>query len=84
MALKLLHELCHQHGVLAAGDADGDPVPGADQLVSFYGVDKGSPQGLAEFCDNAALNELTGFPFTGQGYYLTFSFFSLVSGDRGN
>ena len=26
MALELLEELCHQHGVLAAGYADGDPV----------------------------------------------------------
>ena len=56
--LQLLHELCQQHGVLAAGDAHGNPVTGLDHFVSLHRLDKRIPQHLAVFCYNAALNKL--------------------------
>ena len=60
VALKLLHQLCHQHRVFATRDADGDLVPGLDQLIPLDGHDEGRPKLLAEFFDNAALDFLIG------------------------
>ena len=56
-----LHQLCHQHRVLAARDADRDPVPGGDQLVALDCLDEGIPDRLAEFCLQTALDFLIGF-----------------------
>ena len=60
VALQFLQELGHKHRILAAGDADGNLVPGLDQLVPFDGHDEGRPKLLAEFFDNAALDFLIG------------------------
>ena len=54
--LQLLHQLGHQHGVLAARDADGDLVPGLDELVALDRHDEGGPQLLAVFLDDTAFN----------------------------
>ena len=65
MALELLHQLGQHHGVLAAGDADGDPVPGDDQLIPLDGSNKGVPQLLPVFFDETALRSLLWRQFTG-------------------
>ena len=57
---KKAQELGHKHRILASGDADGDLVPGLDQLVPLDGHDEGRPKLLAEFFDNAALDFLIG------------------------
>ena len=59
VALQFLHQLCHQHGILAARNADGDFVPRLDQFVPFDRHNKGRPQLLAIFFDDAALDFLT-------------------------
>ena len=41
VALEFLKKLCHQHGILAAGDADGDPVPVLNLPVFDDGARKG-------------------------------------------
>ena len=61
VALQLLHELCHQHGVLAAGDTHGNAVTCLHQLVALHGHDKRRPQFLAVFFDDAAFDQLIGF-----------------------
>ena len=60
VALQFLQELGHKHRILAAGDADGNLVPGLDQLIPLDGHDEGRPKLLAEFFDNAALDFLIG------------------------
>ncbi len=62
--LQHLHELRHQHGVLAAGDADCYLVPRFDELIPLHRRDKGIPDLLPEFFGNAPLNELIGFEFS--------------------
>lgn len=47
--LQLLHQLCHQHGVFAARDADGDLVSLLYQLVALYRHDKGVHSSLRYF-----------------------------------
>ena len=42
MALEFLEKLCHQHGILAAGDADGDPVP----VLNLPVFDDGAREGV--------------------------------------
>ena len=72
VALKLLHQLCHQHRVFATRDADGDLVSLLYQLVALYRHDKGGPQLLAVFFDDAPLNELVRFHFAFHGSVLSF------------
>ena len=48
VTLKFLKELCHKHGVLAAGDADRDPVPFFHQLVLYDGLFKTADQIVLE------------------------------------
>ena len=60
VALQLLHELGHQHGVLAAGNAHGNAVTGLHQLVALDRHDEGGPQLLAVFFDDAAFDQLIG------------------------
>ena len=62
---QLLHELGQQHGILSAGDADGDPVAGLDQPILLDSENEGVPELLPVFFDDAALDALTGvqFPF---------------------
>ena len=69
VALQFLQQLCHQHGILAAGDADGDLVPCLDQLVPFDGHDKRRPQLFTELFDNAALDFLISFQLTFQNQF---------------
>ena len=66
-----LEELGHQHGILAAGDADADPVMGCDQAVFFDGGHKGRPQFLPVFFDDRALDRFAPvqFPRHGQPPY---------------
>ena len=59
--LQQLHQLRQKHGILPAGDADGDGVAGGDQLVALYGGDEGIPQPLSEFRLDAALHLLINF-----------------------
>ena len=56
--LEQLHQLGHQHGILAAGDAHGNLVARLNQLVLPDGQRKRVPDGLAEFFDDTALNQL--------------------------
>ena len=73
--LQLLHQLCHQHGVFAARDADGDLVSLLYQLVALYRHDKGGPQLLAVFLDDTAFDHLIRFKLTfhvGSSFYLMY------------
>ena len=56
--LKLLHQLCAKHGILAAGNANGDFVVFLDKLVFFNGKNKGIPYFLAKSFYYASLYEL--------------------------
>ena len=56
--LKQLHQLCHQHGILAAGDAHGNLVARLNQLILTDRQCKRIPDGLAEFFDDTALDQL--------------------------
>ena len=56
--LEQLHQLCHQHRILAAGDAHGDPVARLDELILPDGQRERVPDGLAEFFDDTALDQL--------------------------
>ena len=60
VALQLLHELCEQHGVLAARDAHRDAVALLNQLVPLDCEDKRIPDGFSEFFDDAPLYHLAG------------------------
>ena len=69
VALQLLQQLGHQHGILAAGNADGNLVPRLDQLVPLDGNDEGRPQLLTELFDDAALDFLISFQLTFQNQF---------------
>ena len=58
MTLKLLHQLGQRHGVLAAGDTDGDLIPRLDQLIPLHCGNKGIPDGFAVGFDETALCNL--------------------------
>ena len=73
MLLQFLHELCHQHGVFAAGDADGDPVACLDELIPFDGYDEGGPKLFSVFFDDAAFDHLIGFEFAFHDFSLLIS-----------
>ena len=60
VAVQLLQQFCHQHRVLAAGDADCDLIPCLDQLVPLDRHDEGRPQLLAKLFYNAAFDFLIG------------------------
>ena len=59
MYLELLEELCHEHGVLPAGDTDGDIIAFFNHIIFIQRLDKGTPDFLAELLYNTAFN-LTG------------------------
>ena len=56
MALQLLKQLRHQHGIFSTGNTDGDLVPVLDQLVFVDRLCELPPDLLAELFDNTALN----------------------------
>ena len=56
--LEQLHQLGHQHGILAAGDAHGNLVARLNQLILTDRQCKRVPDGLAEFFDDTALDQL--------------------------
>ena len=56
--LEQLHQLGHQHGILAAGDAHGNLVARLNQLILSNRQCKRVPDGLAEFFDDTALDQL--------------------------
>ena len=62
--LQLLQKLCHQHGILAAGDAHRNLVVFLNELVTLYRSDERHPDRLAEFLLYTALNALVGFKFS--------------------
>ena len=68
MALQFLHQLGQDHGVLAAGDAHGDPVPRLDQLVPLHGSDKGIPDGFAIGFNETAFGSLLRCEFPGHTF----------------
>ena len=68
MALQFLHQLGQDHGVLASGDAHGDPVPRLDQLVPLHSGDKGIPDGFAIGFDETALGSLLRCQFPGHTF----------------
>ena len=73
--LQFLHQLCHQHGVFAARDANGDLVSLLYQLVALYRHDKGGPQLLSVFLDDTAFDHLIRFKLTfhvGSSFYLMY------------
>ena len=61
VALQQLQELCHEHGVLAAGDARGDAVAGRDEVILLDGRDERRPEPLVIGLLDAALDLLIGF-----------------------
>ena len=65
VALQFLHQLGQSHGILAAGDAHGDPVAGFDELIPLHCGDKGIPDGFAVGFDKTALGSLLGCQFPG-------------------
>ena len=56
--LEQLHQLGHQHGILAAGDAHGNLVARLNQLILSNRQCKRIPDGLTEFFDDTALDQL--------------------------
>ena len=54
--LDLLHELGQKHGILAAGDTDGDPVTILNELIIPDGSGKGTPDGFPELFDQSPLD----------------------------
>ena len=56
--LEQLHQLGHQHGILAARNAHGNLVARLNQLILSNRQCKRVPDGLAEFFDDTALNQL--------------------------
>ena len=56
MALQLLKQLRHQHGIFSSGNTDGDLVPVLDQLVFVDRLCELPPDLFAELFDNAALD----------------------------
>ena len=52
---QFLEKLGHQHGILAARDADSNPVPVPDQVIVVDGLCEFTPDRLAEFLDDAPL-----------------------------
>jgi hypothetical protein len=75
--LKLLQKLCHQHGVFSPGDANCDFIPLLYKLISLDRSDKGIPQFLAVFFDNAPFNGLIRCKLTGHPASLLSLWFSL-------
>ena len=73
VALEHLHQLGHQHGVLAAGDAHGDLVPGLDQLIVLHRIGELVPDGLAVFFQQALLDLLAGRQYAAHSVLLTCS-----------
>ena len=73
VALEHLHQLGHQHGVLAAGDAHGDLVPGLDQLIVLHRIGELVPDGLAVFFQQALLDLLAGRQYATHSVLLTCS-----------
>ena len=65
--LKLLKQLRHEHGVLSARNAHGDPVFRLHEIILLHGGDKRRPELLMVFFDDAALDELPAFQFTTHG-----------------
>ena len=54
--LEPLHTLCHEHGILAAGDADGDAVALLDEVIFADTLQKLCPDRSAEFADDGFFN----------------------------
>ena len=59
--LEQLHQLRHQHGVLAARNTDRDFIARLNELIPADGERKRVPDGLAEFLDDAAFDQLMRF-----------------------
>ena len=70
VALKLLHQLCHQHRILSARNTDGDLISLVYQLIPLYRLDKGSPDLLAEFFNNASFYILVRLQFSCHSFTL--------------
>ena len=62
--LEQLHQLCHQHGILAAGDAHGNLVARLNQLILSNRQCKRVPDGLAEFFDKMCIRDSHTRPHT--------------------
>ena len=72
--LQLLHQLGHQHGVLAARDADGDLIICLDELIALDGDNERGPELFAVLFDDASFDQLVRFQFAFHGYkFLSFS-----------
>ena len=56
MAFQLLEELCHQHGILAAGDAYANLISFFYEFVLVDRLCKSAPNLLFEFFYDAALD----------------------------
>ena len=67
VAVQFLEELGHQHGILAARDADRNFVTGFHKGIALYGGNKGVPELLSVFFDDAALGNLIGQKFSCHG-----------------
>ena len=72
--LEQLHQLGHQHGVLAARDADGDLIICLDELIALDGDNERGPELFAVLFDDASFDQLVRFQFAFHGYkFLSFS-----------
>ena len=58
MPVQLLDQLRHKHGILAAGDADRDPVSFINKFIALDRRDKRRPELFPVFLDDASLRDL--------------------------
>ena len=56
VAQNFLHAFGQKEGVLSAGDADCNIIPGPDQVVLVESLDKGAPYGFSVLFDDAPLD----------------------------
>ena len=61
MLLYLLKQLCHQHGIFAAGDADGNAVAFLHQLILVDGFREFAENVLVEFLAQALFHGIADF-----------------------
>ena len=68
VAVQFLEKLGKQHGVFAAGNTDRDFIARLYEFIALYGGNKGIPELLSVFFDNAPFGELIGQEFSCHGH----------------
>ena len=64
VAVQLLNQLCHQHGILSTGDTDGNFIARLNQVIISNGVGEWIPDFFFIFGDDTALNALIWLKFS--------------------